>query len=81
MKQTTMGIPPVKLPGGQQINVARILRTLLGAGIVVSLLAGWVEPDDKIELGIWLGLAILLIDAGLLTVAVDAVRALRNGGK
>ncbi len=81
MSQTMMGIPPVKLPGGQKINVGRIIRTLLGAAIIISLIAGWVETHDKLELGIWLGLAVLLIDPALLTVAVGAFRAVRNGGK
>ena len=81
MKQTMMGIPPVKLPGGNEINVGRIIRTLLGAAIIISLFAGWVETHDKLELGIWLGLAVLLIDPALLTVAVSAFRAARKGGK
>ena len=76
-----MGIPPVKLPGGDELHVGRILRTLLGAAIIVGLIAGWIEAHDKIELGIWLGLAVLLIDPGLVTVAVSALRAVRNGKK
>ncbi len=80
MKQTMMGIPPVKLPGGQQINVGRILRTLLGAGIIISLLAGWVVAHDGVELAIWVGLAIALIDPGLVPVAIGAWRA-KNGKK
>ncbi len=79
MKDTAMGIPPVKLPGGGHINVGRILRTLLGAAIIIALIVGWVDADDKIELGIWLGLAVLLIDPALVTVAIGAVRAVRNG--
>ena len=74
-----MGFPPIKLPGGGHIYVGRILRTLLGTAIIIALIFGWAEAHDKIELGIWLGLAVVLIDPALVPVAIGAVRAVRNG--
>ena len=78
---TSMGLPPIKLPGGERIKPLRVIRFLAGIAVIVALLAGWIEAHDKIELGMWIGLALLLIDPALITTAVSAVRAVKNGKK
>ena len=78
---TKYGIPCIKLPGGQHIQIGRAIRFVAGIAIVLGLLAGWIEAHDKIELGMWIGLALLLIDPALITTAVSAVKAVMNGKK
>lgn len=78
---TKYGIPCIKLPSGEHIQLGRIVRFLAGIAVIVGLLAGWIEAHDKIELGMWIGLGLLLIDPGLITTAVNAVKAVRNGKK
>ena len=72
MKDTTMGIPPVKLPGGGHIHVGRILRTLLGAAIILALIVGWVEAHDKIELGIEIGICFALFEVCSMVLVVSS---------
>ena len=78
---TKYGIPCIKLPGGEHIQIGRVIRFLAGIAVIVGLLAGWIEAHDKIELGMWIGLVLLLIDPGLITTAVSAIKAVRNGKK
>ena len=78
---TKYGIPCIKLPGGEHIQPGRIVRFLAGIAVIVGLLAGWIEAHDKIELCMWIGLGLLLIDPGLIATAVSAVKAVRNGKK
>ena len=78
---TKYGIPCIKLPGGEHIQIGRIVRFLAGIAVIVGLLAGWIEAHDKIELAMWIGLGLLLIDPGLITTAVGAIKAVRNGKK
>lgn len=78
---TRYGIPCIKLPHGGYIQPGRILRFLVGIGVIVALLAGWIEAHDKIELGMWIGLALLLIDPRLVTTAVTAFRTAKHGAK
>ena len=80
-QRTSTGLPSIKLPGGAEIKPFRVIRFLAGIALVVGLLAGWIEAHDKIELGMWIGLALLLIDPALITTAVSAVRAVKNGKK
>ena len=80
-QQTNMGLPSIKLPGGEKLQLGRVVRFVAGIAIVVGMLAGWIEAHDKIELGMWIGLALLLIDPALITTAVSAVRAVKNGKK
>ncbi len=81
MKTTRYGIPCIKLLGGEYIQIGRLIRFLAGIAVIVALLAGWIEAHDKIELGMWIVLALLLIDPALITTAVSAVKAVRNGKK
>lgn len=76
---TKYGIPCIKLPSGEHIQLGRVVRFLAGIAVIVGLLAGWIEAHDKIELGMWIGLALLLIDPALITTAVSAVKAVWNG--
>ena len=78
---TKYGIPCIKLPDGQYIQLGRVVRFLAGIAVIVALMVGWIEAHDKIELGMWIGLALLLIDPALITTAVSAVKAVRNGKK
>ncbi len=78
---TRYGIPCIKLPGRQHIQLGRAIRFVAGIAIILGLLAGWIEAHDKIELGMWIGLALLLIDPSLITTAVTALKAVRNGKK
>ena len=78
---TKYGVPCIKLPGGQYIQPGRVLRFLVGIAVIVALLAGWIDAHDKIELGMWIVLALLLIDPALITTAVTAIKAVRNGKK
>ena len=75
---TKYGIPCIKLPSGEHIQIGRIVRFLAGIAVIVALLAGWIEAHDKIELGMWIGLALLLIDP---TLFATAMRAYKNGKK
>ena len=76
---TRYGIPCIKLPNGEHVQPGRVVRFLAGIAVIVALMAGWIEAHDKIELGMWIGLALLLIDPALITTAVSAVRAVKNG--
>ena len=80
-QRTSTGLPSIKLPGGGEIKPLRVIRFLAGIAIVIGMLAGWITPHDKIELGMYIGLALLLIDPGLITTAVSALRAVKNGKK
>ena len=75
---TRYGIPCIKLPNGEHIQPGRIVRFLAGIAVIVALMAGWIEAHDKIELGMWIGLSLLLIDPALITTAVNAVKAVRD---
>ncbi len=76
---TKYGIPCIKLPGGQTIQLGRALRFVAGIAVILALLAGWIEAHDKVELGMWIGLALLLIDPGLFGTAVTAAKSLWKG--
>lgn len=78
---TRYGIPCIKLPNGEHIQLGRLVRFLAGILVIVGLLAGWIDASDKIELGMWIVLALLLIDPGLITTAVNAYRTMKNGKK
>ena len=80
-KQTNMGLPSIKLPGGIEIKPMRVVRGLAGIAVIAALVLGRIEAHDKIELGMWIGLALLLIDPALITTAVNAVKAVKNGKK
>ncbi len=75
---TKYGIPCIKLPGGQHIQIGRAVRFVAGIAVILALMAGWIEAHDKIELGMWIGLSLLLIDPALITTAVNAVKAVRD---
>ena len=81
MKPTNMGLPTIKLPGGEKLQVGRVIRFLAGVGVIIGLLARWIEAHGTVELGMWIGLALLLIDPALITTAVSALRAVKNGKK
>ena len=78
---TRYGIPCIKLPGGQHIQLGRVIRFVAGIAIVLGLLAGWIEAHDKVELGIWVGLSLILIDPTLFTTAVTAAIEAWKGKK
>ncbi len=40
---TKYGIPCIKLPGGQHIQLGRAIRFVAGIAIILALLAGWIE--------------------------------------
>ena len=71
---TKYGIPCIKLPGGEHIQIGRIVRFLAGIAVILALITGWLEWHDKIELGMWIGLALLLIDPTLFSAALKAYR-------
>ena len=75
---TKYGMPIVKLPGGEHIQIGRLIRFLAGVAVIVGLLAGWIEAHGTVELGMWIGLALLLIDP---TLFATTVKAYRNGRK
>ncbi len=78
---TRYGIPCIKLPNGEHIQPGRVVRFLAGVAVIAALLAGWIEWHDKIELGMWIVLALLLIDPALVTTAVSTIKAVKNGKK
>ncbi len=77
-QQTNMGLPSIKLPGGEKLRPGRVIRFLAGMGVIVGLLAGWIVAHGTVELGMWIGLALLLIDP---TLFATALRAYKNGKK
>ncbi|KKN37998.1 hypothetical protein LCGC14_0757630 [marine sediment metagenome] len=78
---TKYGIPCIKLPGGQRIQLGRAIRFVAGIAIILALLAGWIEAHDKVELGIWVGLSLILIDPTLFTTAMTAAIEAWKGKK
>ena len=76
---TKYGLPIIKLPGGEQIQPGRVVRFRAGVAGIVGLLAGWIEAHGTVELGMWIGLALLLIDPTLFATAMRAYRNGKNG--
>ena len=76
--ESKTGLPTIKLPGGETLQLGRVIRFLAGVAVIVGLLAGWIEAHGTVELGMWIGLGLLLIDP---TLFATAVRAYKNGKK
>ena len=76
---TRYGIPCIKLPGGQHIQLGRLIRFAAGVAVIAGLLFRWIEAHGTVELGMWIGLALLLIDPTLFAAAVRAYKNGKNG--
>jgi len=76
--KTSLRLPLIKLPGGEPINIGRMIRS--GAGIVLAfaLIFKRIVPADSIQLAVWIGFCLILIDA---TLFRDAVRAWKGSKK
>ena len=76
--KTSLRLPMIKMPGGEPINIGRMIRS--GAGIVLAftLIFKVIVPHDTIELVVWIGFCLILIDA---TLFRDAVRAWKGSKK
>ena len=61
---TKYGIPCIKLPGGEHIQIGSIVRFLAGIAVILALTTGWLEWHAKLELGMWIGMALVPIYPG-----------------
>ena len=46
---TKYGMPIIKLPGGEHIQIGRIVRFLAGIAVILALITGWLEWHDKTD--------------------------------
>jgi len=76
--KTSLRLPLIKLPGGEPINIGRMVRSGAGILLALSLITKKIVPHDTIELAIWIGFCLILIDA---TLFRDAVRAWKGSKK
>ncbi len=72
MKKTFLHVPAIKLPSGEPINFGRLIRSGAGILLALALITKKIVPADAIQLAIWIGFCLILIDA---TLFRDAVRA------
>jgi len=76
--KTSLRLPMIKLPSGEPINVGRMIRSSAGIVLALSLIFKKIVPHDAIELVIWIGFCLILVDA---TLFRDAVRAWKGHKK